>query len=280
MRKISVCLFLIFFSACSSNKKKQEGILPSEQKTVSSLSKDYPGLFSAADSYIHLPIEEIERDDIVSQCKGGKSEEIIRRLFTNMKDESKVHINNYYIALCYSMNKDLTRGLHYFEKVVSQSTDLYLKSKAQMNMAVIQWNWNKSRKALINAREAYNIRQTPVNLYLLTTFELNLGLYQKVATRIPEMLKYKYSDNNWRFLLAQSSFYTSDYDQAVQHFGLLSADFWENNIDALSHYTVALYKTGRNQALKNLIKQWKTKLQNNKHYIIVKNLYPEIIKYE
>lgn len=275
-------LVALFVVGCSSSSKKSSTatVLPSEQKQLSVLSKEYPGIFSVADSYVHLPLDEKERDPIISQCQGGKSLEVIQKLFAEMKDAGKIQINFYYIAVCYALNNDHARALHYFGKVYGLSSDVALKSKSMVNMGVIQWKWGKTRKALAYLREAYKIRPSSVSLYLLTNLELQLGLIQKIGERRADLSKYSYTDSEWRFLLAQAAFVTSDYEQSVLKFETLPAPFWENQTEAFSQYLVALYKTGRHQVGKNFMKTWKNQIMTSKTYGQIKIIYPEISKYE
>lgn len=283
--KIKDMIFAIVLCAyclgCSSSKKSSKTEqLPSEQKQISKLSKEYPGLFSAQESYIDLPQEEKERDKIVSGCQGARSPEIIKSLFDEMKDSSKVQINYFYIALCYFYNTDYSRANHYFTKVYGVSSDLSLKSRALTNMGIIQWKWGKVRKSLAYLRESYKTKQSPATLYLLTSLELELGLLQKVSERRSEMSKYNYSDVQWRMLQAQTAFFTSDYEQAVIKLETISDADWDNHLDAGSIYLASLYKTGRHQAGKNFYKKWKNKMISTSSFIKCRNQFPEIGMYE
>lgn len=278
---IILLILINILASCSTSKKTSPTEkLPSEEKQVTTLTKEYPGLFSASESYIHLPLEEKERDKIVSGCQGGRSPEIIKTLFDEMKNSTKVQINYFYIALCYYLNSDLLRANQYFVKVYGLSSDLSLKSKALSNMAVIQWKWGKTRKALAYLRESYKTKQSPSTLYMLTSYEIQLGLIQKVSERRSELSKYNYTDHGWKLLLAQAAYFTSDYEQSVINFETLPDTFWEQHLDAGAIYLASLYKTGRHQAGKNFYRKWKDKITKTNTLIKAKNQYPEIGTYE
>jgi len=281
-KNIFSMIILVSLIACSSNKslKQPKNPLPSTTKPQSKLSKDYPHLFSAMDAYVHLPPEELEQDSVVSRCYGGKTDEVIAELFSEMKDQTVVHIKNYYVALCYYSNKDSTRALHYFGKVLAQTKDISIKAKAQMNMAIIQWQWGKLKKALSYARESVALKVTPATLYLLASMEISLGLSDKVVTRLSEMSKYNYNDDQWRFVRADGSFFVSDYDQATELYAGLSKNFWQSNKKPMTHYVLALYKSGRTQVLRSFVQQWKRDLLADASYKNIKITYPEIAKYE
>lgn len=282
MKNILIYLLLVaLVVSCSSTKKDKDskGVQNSIVKQ-STLSKEYPGLFSAQDSYIHLPIEEKEGNQIIFSCSNAQVTETLKKLFNDMKDPAKVYINSYYVATCYALNKDLSRALHYYGKVYSSAPDINLKSKALANMGVVQWLWGKNRKALAYLREAFNIQNNPTTLYLLTSLELELGLYQKVASRRVELGTYSYTDPAWRFLLAESAFFVSDYDKAVVVYESLPDELWEKQSSSITNYIVALYKTGRHEVAKSFVAKWKLKLITSSSYQTAKNLLPEISKYE
>lgn len=282
MKIIFGIISLSFLFSCSSSKSQKDNsaLLPSTDKKLTVLSKEYPGFFSIADSYVHLPLEEKERDAIVFGCNSGKASEITKNLFAEMKDATQIYINSYYIATCYAINKDFNRALHYYGKVYSASNDISLKSKSLTNMATIQWHWGKLRKALAYYREAYNLRPSPVILYLVASAELELGLYQKLLERKAEMLKFSFTDSYWRLLLAELSFFTSDYDKAVATYEALPDDFWKMQNRSLANYIVALFRTGRHEAAKKFVAKWKEKLLPQPSYQSAKLLFPEIKKYE
>jgi tetratricopeptide (TPR) repeat protein len=282
IKKIIMILNVLLIVSCGSSKKKKEDAssVPSNEKKLTVLSKEYPGVFSIADTYIHLPMEEKERDTIIFPCSNGQFPETIKKLFAEMKDANKVVINSYYVATCYYMNKDYLRALHYYGKVYATGLDISLKSKALSNMATIQWELGKYRKSIAYWREAYALKNNPTILYLLTTAELDLGLYQKLIERRAELGKYNYSDPYWKLLLAEVAFFTSDYDKAVATYETISDDLWKKKNNALVNYIVALHRTGRHDAAKNFITKWKTSLQNLASYQTAKDLFPEIKKYE
>lgn len=282
MKLVINFLLLIVLASCSSSmdsKKQVASDVPSMVKTIS-LSKSYPGVFSAIDSYVHLPKYEKERDTIISSCSNGNTAATIKNLLAELKDQSKIYVNSYYVATCYAINKDYHRALHYYGKVYSSSPDILLKSKSLANMAFMQWTWGKYRKALAYFRESYSLQANPVTLYHLTSLELELGLYQKVGERRTELAKYNYTDSWWQLLLAESSFFVLDYDKAVVHYETLSADFWQSQNESLSNYLVALYKTGRHEVIKNFMSKWKNKILPSQSYLAVKKIYPEMSKYE
>lgn len=279
-----IIIFLLCFlvvTSCSSSKKRKDKIEnPSSLKKQSVLTKEYPGVFSANDSYIHLPIEEKEKDQIIYPCSSGKATETINKLLSEMKDTARIYINSYYVATCYVMNNDFNRGLHYFSKVYSSSQDLSLKSKALANMGIIQWNWGKYRKALAYLRESYNLQNNPITLYHLTSLELELGLTQKINSHRLEMLKFNFTDNWWKFLLAESSFFSGDYEKSVMMYETLPDQFWNSQQSSLVHYLVAMNKTGRHELAKTFFLKWKAIIIENPSYLTAKNILPEIIKYE
>lgn len=284
LRLISHFLFvstIFMLASCSSSQVAQNTLEnPSSLKKQSVLTKEYPGIFSVADSYIHLPLDEKERDQIIFPCSNGKVTETIKKLFNDIKDQTRIYINNYYAGTCYAINKDFNRALHYFGKVYSSAPDNSLKSKALANMGVLQWRWGKYRKALAYLRESYIMQKNPVTLYLLTSLELELGLFQKALTQRDEMLKYSFTDPWWKLVIAESSFFSSDYDKAVVMYESLPNDFWENQSAALTNYVVSLYKTGRHEVAKNFVNKWKSQLLTIPSYQTAKKILPEIAKYE
>ncbi len=282
MKKVLLQIILLsLVVSCSSSKKNKETIEPpSSIKKQSVLTREYPGVFSVADSYIHLPLEEKERDQIVFPCSQGKAAETIKKLFSDLKDPSKAYVNSYYAGTCYAINKDYNRALHYFGKVYSSAPDVLLKSKALANMGVLQWRWGKYRKSLAYLRESLSMQNNPVTLYLLTALELELGLFQKAAIHRDEMLKFNFTDSWWKMLIAETSFFISDYDKAVVMYESLPNEFWKNQTPSLANYIVALYKTGRHEVGKNFVAKWKSQLLTSPSYQTAKNLLPEITKYE
>jgi len=282
MKNICIVLIYILISACSTSRKQVENTdaLPSSEKKLTVLSKEYPGIFSIEDSYSHLPPEEKERDSIIFACSTGKAAETIKKLFSEMRDATKTSVHSYYIATCYYINKDYHRALHYFSKVYTASTDLSLKNKALANMATIQWELGKYRKAIAYWRESYQQKNNPTTLFLLTNAELELGLFKKIVDRKSELAKYNFTDSLWKLLVAECAFFTSDYDKAVATYETLTEDFWKKQKNAQVNYIVSLYKTGRHDAAKNFVAKWKSSLAISQPYQTAKNLYPEIIKYE
>ncbi len=282
MKNTMIQIFLLMvLASCGTSKTSKDALEnPSSIKKQSVLSKEYPGVFSVADSYIHLPMEEKERDEIIFPCTNGKAAETIKKLFSEMKDPTRVYISSYYAGTCYAINKDFNRSLHYFGKVYSSAPDIALKSKALANMGVLQWRWGKYRKALAYLRESYSMQNNPVALYLLTSLELELGLLQKATAHRDEMGKFNYTDPWWKLLIAETSFFISDYDKAVAMYESLPNEFWKNQNSSLTNYVVALYKTGRHDAAKNFIAKWRTQIITSQSYATAIKLLPEITKYE